>query len=83
MIPILPMNMLAMLEAPFPYFVGVELNPNLEMLDIENEVIRVELDTGTITTPDGMLLQTHVPSLPFKEHKMLKQRLLKASEHIG
>jgi hypothetical protein len=72
MIPILPMNMIEILEAPFPYFVGVQPNPSLETLEIENEVIRVDLDQGQIYIPDEQLQQSLMPSLPFKESKMLK-----------
>lgn len=32
------------LEAPFPYLIGIEPNPKLEQLDIESEVLCVYLD---------------------------------------
>ena len=83
LIPILPMNNIEMLDAPFPYFVGIEPNPYLDELDIENEVVRVDLDQGIVFTPEEMLLQSSLPSLPSKEYRVLKQRLMKASEHFG
>lgn len=55
-IPILPLNMIDILDAPFPYLIGVEPNCNLEMVDIQNEVIRVELDYGQVITPVDVLM---------------------------
>ena len=66
------MTMIDILDAPFPYFVGVEPNPNLENYDLETEVIRVDLDEGIIALPTDMLMQSQMPKLPFKEHKSLK-----------
>jgi hypothetical protein len=36
--------MIDILDAPFPYIIGIEPSLNLEYLDIENEVIRINLD---------------------------------------
>lgn len=44
--------MIETLDAPFPYFIGIEPTPLLEELDIEGDVIRVELDTGIIMVPN-------------------------------
>ena len=81
MIPILPMNMIDMLDAPFPYLVGVEPNPDLECLDIE-DVVKVELDCAKIYLPDEMMMQSSMPKMPGKEYRTLKQRLIKATEHF-
>ena len=39
MIPILPANMIDVLEAPFPYLIGTLPNPGLEDLELENITI--------------------------------------------
>lgn len=52
LIPILPLSMIETLDAPFPYFIGIEPTPLLDELDIEGDVIRVELDTGIIMVPN-------------------------------
>jgi len=52
------------------------------MFDLENEVVRVELDYGQVLTPNDVLMQSQMPKMPFREHKILKQRLLKATESI-
>jgi hypothetical protein len=82
LIPVLPLNMIDILDAPFPYLIGMEPYPDLEMFDLENEVIIVELDYGVVKTPNDALMQSQMPKMPFKEHKMLKHRLLKATECI-
>lgn len=61
--------MIDILEAPFPYLIGIEQTPKLEMLDIESEVMCVYLDTSEIRLPVDMLLQSQMPQLPFKEHR--------------
>ena len=81
MVPILPVNLLDMLESPMPYFVGVEPHPKLQDLELE-DTIRVELDTGDIIVPETLCLQTNMPVMPNKEYRKLKQRLMKASEVI-
>jgi hypothetical protein len=56
MIPILPMTMIDILDAPFPYFVGLEPNPNMDNYDLEQDVVRVDLDEGIIALPTDMLM---------------------------
>ena len=56
MIPILPTAMTDVLEAPFPYLIGIENSPKLEYLDIESEVMCVYLDTSEVRLPVDMLL---------------------------
>ena len=58
MIPILPTSMTDILEAPFPYLIGIEHTPKLEMYDIESEVMSVYLDTSEVRLPVDMLLQS-------------------------
>lgn len=70
------------LEAPFPYLIGIEPTPKLEQLDIESEVLVVDLDKSSVTCPEDDLQQSNMPQMPFKESRHLKQRLNKASEHI-
>lgn len=60
------------LEAPFPYLIGIEPTPQLELLDIESEVLCVYLDKSEITLPVDMLQQSQMPQLPFKEFRQLK-----------
>jgi hypothetical protein len=55
LIPILPLKMIDILDAPFPYFIGIEPNVGLEMFDLEKEVIVIELDHGQVITPLDML----------------------------
>jgi hypothetical protein len=38
--------MIDILDAPFPYLIGIESNTWFDMFDLENEVFRVELDYG-------------------------------------
>lgn len=73
--------MIETLDAPFPYLIGVEPTPILEELDID-DVIRVDLDKGLVFTPQDLMMSSQMPKLPFALAKTLKQRLLKASEHI-
>ena len=42
MIPILPANMIDVLEAPFPYLIGTLPNPGLEDLELENRIQNFE-----------------------------------------
>jgi hypothetical protein len=74
--------MIGILDAPFPYLIGIEPNPGLEDYDLENEVIQVHLDHGRVDTPIDELQQSQMPRMPFKEHKILKHRLLKATECV-
>lgn len=39
LIPILPVKRIDILDAPFPYIVGIEPNPMLDNFDLENEVV--------------------------------------------
>lgn len=78
LIPILPRNMIDVLDAPVTFLIGVEKNilkdePNFE---IPNEVFRVDLDMGFIS------LRESKPKLPSKEYKTLRERLMKASKGI-
>ena len=66
------MNMIDILDAPFPYFVGLEPNPNMDNYDLEQEVVRVDIDEGILALPTDMMMQSALPKLPFKEHKTLK-----------
>ena len=74
LIPILPVNMTDVLDAPVPFLIGVD--PALLTGEIPAEVYRVDLDNGSISLRDAK------PMMPSKEFKVLKQRLLKATEHI-
>lgn len=74
--------MIDILDAPFPYVIGMEPSPELDMLGVDNDVIRVDLDFDTITTPESVLIMSQIPKMPFREHKILKNRLMKAAEHI-
>jgi len=51
------------LDAPFPFIIGILIEPslNLEYLDIENEVIRINLDEGQVITPLEILMQSSMP----------------------
>ena len=82
LIPILPINLLEMLESPMPYFVGVEPNNQLKELDIHDDVIKVDLDIGHIEVPETLLLNTSIVQLPRKEQQKLKARIEKACEII-
>lgn len=77
LIPILPKNMTDVLDAPVPFLIGID--PMIikdDIFEIPNEVYRVDLDNGSISLRDSK------PKLPSKEFKILKQRLLKATEGI-
>ncbi len=66
------------LDAPFPFLIGVETYIIQEsLMDIPQEVYRVDLDQGSISLKDKM------PKIPSKELKILKQRLLKATEGVN
>lgn len=59
--------MIAVLDAPFPFLIGIEtfiLSEN--EIDIPGEVYRVDLDNGSISLRDSK------PKLPSKEYKILK-----------
>ncbi len=75
-IPILPKSMTDVLDAPFPFLIGVDPMILKEDVEIPNEVYRVDLDLGFISPRDAK------PKLPSKEYKTLKQRLLRATEAI-
>lgn len=55
MIPILPVQMTDILEAPFPYLIGIEPTNKLDYMDIESEVLIVKLDTGEVTAPEDLM----------------------------
>jgi len=88
LIPILPKNMTDVLDAPVPFLIGIE--PFIirdDCFEIPNEVYRgknivkiydslVDLDNGSISLRDSK------PKLPSKEFKILRQRLIKATEGI-
>lgn len=70
LIPILPKSMTDVLDAPFPFLIGIE--PFIireDCFEINNEVYRVDLDNGSISLRDSK------PKIPSKEYKVLKQRL--------
>lgn len=76
LIPILPKAMMDVLDAPFPFLIGIE--PFIireDFFEISNEVYRVDLDNGSISLRDSK------PKVS-KEYKILKQRLMKATEGI-
>lgn len=50
--------MIDILDAPFPYLIGIEPNSGLEMFDLESEVIIIELDIGRVLTPNDALMQS-------------------------
>lgn len=65
------------LDAPFPFLIGIEkFIIEEDQLDIPAEVYRVELDTGYISLKDPK------PKIATKEYKILKSRLMKATEGI-
>jgi hypothetical protein len=69
--------MIDVLDAPVPFLIGIETFILKEdCVDIPLEVYRVDLDNGSISLRDSK------PKLPSKELKILRQRLLKATEHI-
>lgn len=70
--------MIDVIEAPFPYLIGIDplMLKDQESFEIPNEVFRVDLDSGFISLRDAK------PKLPSKEFKLLKQRLMKATEGI-
>jgi hypothetical protein len=76
------MGMIDYLDAPFPYLIGLEPNPKLEWLELEGDVVRVELDTGTVILPDENKnnCESNLPELPRKEGKRLKERLYLATK---
>ena len=79
LIPILPKNMTDVLDAPVPFLIGIDpqiLKDDGSPFEIPNEVYRVDLDNGFISLRDSK------PKLPSKDYKLLKQRLLKATEGI-
>jgi hypothetical protein len=43
------------LDAPFPYIIGVEPHTILEQYDLESEVIKVDLDEGIVIVPQDSL----------------------------
>ena len=51
LIPILPIGMIDALDAPFPFFIGIEPTHLLEEMDIENDVVMVDLDNGKVNVP--------------------------------
>ena len=65
------------LDAPFPFLIGIDkFIIEEDQLDIPAEVYRVELDTGCISIRDTK------PKVATKEYKVLKSRLIKATENI-
>jgi hypothetical protein len=77
LVPILPKSMIDVLDAPVPFLIGIEtFILKEEYIDIPGEVYRVDLDKGSISLRDSK------PKLPTKEFKILRQRLLKATEKI-
>jgi hypothetical protein len=56
LIPVLPINRTDILDAPMPYIIGVEPNPNLEHIDLDTDVIRIDLDNGDLIQPEDMLM---------------------------
>ena len=84
MIPILPLSMIDVLDAPFPYLAGVMPHKLIDELGFgtderyenENEVLRVDLDRGQIFVPNMQFSKTGgMPQLPISEYRQLKQRL--------
>lgn len=69
LIPILPISMTDILEAPFPYLIGIEPNQKMEWLDLDGDVLKVELDTSQIKLPVDILMQSQIPQMPFKEYR--------------
>lgn len=47
--------MIDVLEAPFPYLIGIEPNAYIEELDLDNEVLKVYLDNNIIDHPKDYL----------------------------
>jgi len=74
--------MIDIIDAPFPYIIGLDPQAPIEDYDIQQEVTLVHLDFGQVTTPTDTLMQSNMPRLPFREHKILKQRLMKATVNI-
>lgn len=42
------------------------------MVELESEVVRVDLDQGTVQMPNDHYTQSQIPKMPFKEAKTLK-----------
>ena len=70
--------MINAIEAPVPYLIGIDpvILKDDQNFDIPNEVYRVDLDSGFISLRDTK------PKLPSKDYKLLKQRLLNATQGI-
>ena len=67
LIPILPKSMTDVVDAPFPFLIGIERFVIDEVsVDIPQDVYRVDLDQGSISLRDIR------PKLPNKEYKILK-----------
>ena len=81
-IPILPRDMLDVLQAPVPFLVGVYGNylvevapefrpPGVAFCDLDND----EIHLGTVVDTDGSLYGREVPALPEKEVGKLQAKL--------
>jgi hypothetical protein len=47
--------MIDILDAPFPFIIGIDSMHDSSYLDFE-DVIRIDLDVGQVTTPEEILL---------------------------
>jgi hypothetical protein len=56
LIPILPITMIDIIDAPFPFIIGIEQNVELTNFDIDTEIIKVDLDISLVTIPIDDLL---------------------------
>jgi hypothetical protein len=43
--------MIDVLEAPFPYLIGIEPNAQINELDLDYEVLKIDLDNNIIELP--------------------------------
>jgi hypothetical protein len=83
LIPILPAEMVDILDAPVPFLFGIEsaiLNEaqvDFEML--RQEVSQVFLDENQISTPEKVL---ETVKMPQKELRILREKLLRATSTI-
>ena len=73
--------MIDVLDAPFPYLIGIEaslLDGHLQA-ELGPEVTQVRLDTGTVYTAEKI---TETVRMPHKELRILREKLLRATASI-
>ena len=84
MIPILPADMIEVIDAPFPFLIGVPQNIYDEaietgQIELPPSVTLVDLDNCFVHAPETV---TETTKMPAKEFKILKEKLMRATMSV-